>query len=103
MRYDRISFQDFEEHYINKPDGYFPVYAYFDECSESGYRKVVKLDMICEWRLHDGKVRFLQVPFDTKDEFEQIIGYLRETERLLSKAIDERIDELYKDGLEELF
>ncbi len=94
MKRERIDFATFKEYYINHPNGYFPVYSSFDEDYEGDALRLMDMDMICEWRLDDGKVRFIEVPFDTEEEFKELVGYLHVTASLLNKAIVERIGEL---------
>jgi hypothetical protein len=102
MKRDRISFEDFKNSFIAQPDGYFPVYSCLDEDYEGEPLRVFRLDMICEWRLTDGKVKFLEVPFDTKEQFDEMVAYLRVATDLLNKAIVEQIGELtYKDSKQE--
>ncbi len=93
-RHQEISFEDFEENFIKQPDGYFPVYSCFDEDDDGENIRVVKLDMICEWRLSDEKVKFLAVPFETEEQFDKIIVYLKVTAELLNKAILSKIDQM---------
>jgi len=94
MRRDTIEFDDFEKHFIQNPDGYFPVYSAFEEDDNSNHLKVVEMDMICEWRLSDSKVKFVRVPFETEEQFRKIVAYLRETSNLLHTAINKRLDDL---------
>lgn len=94
MRRDRIDFDTFKTNFIDQPDGYFSVYSVFNEDYESDNIRVLLLDMICEWRMDDGKVKFVEVPFDTEEQFNALVAYLRVTADLLNKAIVERIDEL---------
>ena len=101
MRYESISFEDFKENYIAHADGgYYPVYAWFDEDDESNNLKVVQMDMICQWRLGDGKIRFLEVPFETKEELNEIIAYLKACLQYLHNDISEKIGELEVAGQE---
>lgn len=103
MKREDISFTTFKENFIKQPDGFFPVYSAIKE-NDDGYQSVVEMDMICEWRLTDGKVRFIEVPFSSDEEYEEIKGYLKVTADLLNKAILENIDGLeeYKDHLEKV-
>lgn len=87
-------FAEFKEHFINQPDGYFPVYSEFREDQDGNYVKILKIDLICEWRLSDGKILFIQVPFETKEQFNEIIEYLKIAANILNKKIMKRIDEL---------
>lgn len=94
MRRDTISFEDFKKHFIDQPDGYFSVYAGFEEDDESENLRILNLDMICEWRLTDGKVKFVSVPFETEEQFNRIIAYLKVTAAMLNEAILKRVGEL---------
>lgn len=94
MKRERIDFATFKEHFIQQPDGYFSVYADFAEDYEGEYLKVLHLDMICEWRLSDGKAKFVEVPFDTAEQHAELIEYLRVTAKMLNEAIITRINEL---------
>lgn len=94
MKRDRLSFVDFKANFIDQPDGWFAVYTSFKEDYHGGNLRVLELDMICEWRLSDGKIKFLEVPFDTEEEFNALVIYLRVTTDLLNKAILENIGEL---------
>lgn len=94
MRRQNISFEEFKKVYINQPDGFFPVYSRFAENDYSEPQRILCLDLICEWRLDDGKVQFLEVPFANEEQFNEIIAYLKVAADLLNKAILERIDSL---------
>lgn len=94
MRYEHIPFDKFEEYYIKKPDGYLTVYSHFDEDEDGLPLKTVNLDMICQWRLHDGKVRFLSIPFETEEQFNKIRDYLRVTTDILYKDVSKDVDKL---------
>lgn len=94
MRRKRIKFDEFKENFINKPDGYFPVYSSFTENDYSEHLRIVEMDMICEWRLPDGKIIFVEVPFDTEEQLNEIKAYLKVACDLLNKEIHRRVDEL---------
>jgi hypothetical protein len=94
MKRDRIDFATFKANFIDHPDGYFSVYSNLEEDYEGNRVRLLLLDMICEWRLDDGCIKFVEVPFDTEEEFKQLIAYLRVTAGLLNAAILERIGEL---------
>ncbi len=98
MKRDRISFEDFKKNFIAHPDGYFPVYSCFNEDYHGEELRVLLLDMICEWRLTDGKVKFVEVPFETKEQLDELIAYLHLTAGLLHAAIIGRIVDLTFDG-----
>lgn len=94
MRRQRIEFDEFKENFITKPDGYFPVCSEFAENDYSENLRVVQMDMICEWRLPDGKIIFVEVPFETEEQLNEIKEYLKVAAGLLNKAILEKIDKL---------
>lgn len=101
-RHQEISFEEFKENFIKQPDGFFPVYSAFEESDNGELLRILNLDMICEWRLTDGKVKFLSVPFETEEQFNEIVAYLKVTAELLNKAILKRVDELsYAETVEE--
>lgn len=91
----RLNFADFKTAYMSSSGfGYYPVYVSLTESSDSVFLPIFNLDMICEWRLPDGKIKFIQVPYETKEEFEEMKEYLRKAAEALCKAITERIDRL---------
>ena len=89
-----VSFEDFDKYFIEEPDGYMPVYSAFQEDDDGNYLKIVEIDMICEWRLSDGKAKFFQVPYETKEQFDAIIGYLKATAKILNDKILANISEV---------
>lgn len=102
MRREQIDFETFKENFINQPDGFFPVCSEFEESNNGELLRILNLDMICEWRLPDGKIKFLAVPFETEEQFDEITAYLKVAAELLNAAILERIDELkYAETVEE--
>jgi hypothetical protein len=103
MHRDSIDFDTFRDNYIAHAEGgFYPVYSKFEESHNGNNLRVVQMDMICEWRLDDGKIRFIEVPFDTEDQFNQIVAYLKACAGYLNAAILERIDELkFADTVEE--
>ena len=87
--------------FINHAEGgYYPVYSSFDEDDESNLLKVVQMDMICEWRLEDGKIKFLEVSFETKEQLNEIIAYLKACLGYLHGSIIENIEKLEVSGEE---
>lgn len=90
-----VSFEDFVKKWMPTRErseyGFFPVYAAFGE--EDG-QKFLKLDMICEWRLPDGKIRFLSVFFETEVERQRLLAYLRAAALKLYETIAARIDKI---------
>ena len=94
MQRVRIDFETFKEHFIEKPDGFFPVYSRFESDYHGEYLRLLKLDMICEWRLDDGMIKFIEVPFDTEEQYKQLISYLLVVASMLNKAIINNIGRL---------
>ena len=100
MRRDYVPFDVFKENFIDHPDGFFPVYSSLeendDEDDDREYNKVVELDMICEWRLPDAKIKFIAVPFETDEQFNEIMAYLHVTAGLIHEAITKHHQETQK-------
>jgi hypothetical protein len=57
---------------------YSPVDFFQDEDDQGNSKNVICLDMLCLWRLADGKVLFAEVPFNNKEELEAILTYIEE-------------------------
>lgn len=89
-----ITFNEFKKHFIDHPDGFFSVYSSFDEDDEGNFLKVINLVFICEWRMADKPPMFYSVLFDTEDEFNQIVEYLKVTADLLNKSILSHIEDM---------
>jgi len=96
MRRDRIDFKTFKKNFVEEFGGWFPVHSSIHEDERGNFHQIVEMDMIVEWRLDDGKVRFIEVPYETEEEYQEIKGYLKVAADLLHKVILENID-----GLEE--
>jgi hypothetical protein len=94
MRRDETDFATFKANFIDNPDGYFPVHSCFAEDDDGEPLRVFKIDMICEWRLSDGKLKFLAVPFETEEQFDAIMRYLRLTTYMLREKIHDRLEQL---------
>ena len=92
--YKSISFTEFKNNFINQPDGFMPVYAYFHENNDGVLEKTVKIDMICEWRITDGKFNFLSVSFNNENELNEIKEYLKVCANILSKKIIKNAESL---------
>lgn len=52
--------------------GYTPVYFFRDENEDGNQLDAICIDMVCEWRLTDGKVLFAEVPFTNAQELQEI-------------------------------
>jgi hypothetical protein len=89
-----VDFQTFKKNFIDKPYGFFPVHSRL-ETKHGEPTNVMLIDMICEWRLVDGKLKFLRVPFSNQEEFDQIVKYLKAAAELLHGAVIENISDLY--------
>lgn len=88
MKRETIDFDSFKQHFIEAQWGYFPVCSAITENEKS-----VEIDLICEWRLSDGKIKFVVVPFETKDQLAQIVAWLFSGAEILKKEIDRHIVE----------
>jgi len=93
-RHKIVPFVDFKKHYIDRPDGFYPTDVYFHEDNDGKLQKTVMLDMVCPWRLGDGKIQFIRVPFETEEELDAIKGYLRDIQKLWVETIQRCIDRL---------
>jgi hypothetical protein len=90
-----IGFAEFEENFIKSSEGgYYPVHAAYAEDNDSNLLQIIELDMICEWRLDDGKVKFLSIPFDNDWQLAKIHAYLELCVDLLSTAIKKNFNKL---------
>ena len=90
-----IVFKEFKRDFINHTKGeYYPVHIQFDENENGNFLKLVKLDMICEWRLDDGKILFLTVAFSTQEELNEILDYCKKCLGFLHHAIKTNIDDI---------
>ncbi len=91
---EKISFGDFEKRYLAQPDGYLSVWFSFERSQqEESYEGTstclfLEMDMVSPHRLEDGKIRFLSVQIDTKEQAEKAVRYLRETQRLLNESLE---------------
>jgi len=94
VKRENVDFETFKKNYISQPHGYFSVYSAFEEDDDGDFLRILNLDMICEWRLTDGKVRFLAIPFESEEQFIELVEYLKVTAKLLNDEILKRIDEL---------
>ena len=76
MQRDRLTFNQFKGIFAdNVGKGYMPVYAYTPD-EEEDEVDVVYIDLICEYRIPDGKVKFLAVQFENNEQFNEIVAYL---------------------------
>lgn len=90
-----VDFDTFKQNFIDKPEGgYYPVCSNLAENNDGEKVKVMNIDLICEWRLMDGKVKFFEVPFENEDQFNEIVGFLKAGADFLHKAIHENIETL---------
>lgn len=103
MSRDKLDFKDFEENYINRPDGYLSVwFSFINPKEDSDYeefhelgeevkanRLILQMDMVYPPRLGDGKIVFLCVEINTQEEYEKAVSYLRKTQNLLKESLDE--------------
>jgi len=95
MSRKHYTFAEFKKFIVPYADGgYYPVYSALAEDDNSNKLRTIQLDMICEWRLPDGKVIFAEVDFETEDELNQILDYLRLSAEFLNKDILKRINKI---------
>lgn len=94
MHRTSLTFEKFKINYIDNMFGYLPVYSFLGEDNFGRPLKIIKIDLICEWRVHDGKVMFLQVSFDNQQEFDQILKWLKDGADYLNSEITRRLNDL---------
>lgn len=97
MLRESISFADFKEHFIDnpEPDLYVPVEHFFEEDEETGDDlRIMNVDLICHWRLHDAKVKFYSIPFDTEEQFNELLEYFLLINDRFRDHLREQIDAL---------
>ena len=87
-----VDFATFKDNFVDKKGGYYPVYAAVNTYVEEN--SSVEIDMICEWRLADGKIKFVEVPFKNFDELGVILAYLKTGANLLYESILENIEKI---------
>jgi len=93
MMRDYIDFKTFDEQFIQQAEGgFYPVCIELQENDNGTFSKVVELDMICEWRLQDSKIKFIEVPFETEEQLEKILNYGRLCADFLRKSIMDSAD-----------
>ncbi len=78
MKRSRFTFQMFQQVFFGVEGGYRPIYVQFTTGNEPGDPPptALQIDMVCEWRISDGKVMLLEVEFESKQELEAIKEYL---------------------------
>jgi hypothetical protein len=105
MIYKEISFSEFEENYINRPDGYLSIWFSFeDPREESGNkefklpddvkskRAVLEMDMVFPSRLQDRKIQFISVEISTSVEYLKATVYLRKTQALFMQSLNKNFE-----------
>ena len=103
MKRDVIDFNSFKKNFIDAPWGYHPVDSAITENNNGEYEKSVDMDMICRWRLGDGKVKFIVVPFETEQQLSEITTWLLKAAESLEKEITESVLENVVSQGKELF
>lgn len=63
------------------------VCAAFDEDDNGEGIDVVLVDLICEWRLPDGGVKFVKVPFNSPEELAEIKAVLQASVATFTKVL----------------
>ncbi len=95
MQRQKVLFREFRKQFYDNPNGgYYPVHSCIGEGEDGKAKKTLCIDLICEWRLADGKVLFIEVPFDSEEEFMAIIEYLDGAHIFLTMAIVNNINRL---------
>ncbi len=89
-----MTFEEFDRVFMSTFGGYLPVYASNHENDAGTLTNAVDLDLICEWRLADGKVKFVTVTFTDREQFDRIAVYLINAVEALRAAILKNIDDL---------
>jgi hypothetical protein len=96
MQRTEYRFDQFHKHFIRHADaGYMPVSISL-RCVEGEWKKVVTMDMICEWWPADGNVIFVDVVFDTQEEYQQILDYVAKCADILRDRILYTVNRLSK-------
>jgi hypothetical protein len=78
----------------NIQNSWMPVYSAFAESNQGVLLRTLEVDLICEWRLPDGKVRFVKVKFETEAEFQTLVESLKKGADNLHQEIHQRISKL---------
>ena len=90
-----IPYAVFKNSWIDPKDGgYFPVCCGLKEDDDGNHLKVLEIDLICRWRLTDGKVQIIEVPFETEEELATLKGYVMHRGQSLADEIWAEADEL---------
>lgn len=84
---DVIEFDSFKKNFIDAPWGYFPVCSAITEDDNGEYENSVNVDLICEWRLPDGKIKFIVVTFETQEQLHQISNWILKGAEALKNEI----------------
>jgi hypothetical protein len=71
-----------------------PVCAEFDEDEEGNNQQIVKVDLICEWRMPDRKILFVEIPYETDEELKEIVAALQGSIEPFAKALAEKFGKL---------
>lgn len=90
-----IAYVEFKTVYMSQPNGgYYPVYATINENSDGEPIKEVNVDLICEWRLPDGKVKFMTVDITHQYQFDALVEWLKSSADKLKDEIIKTANEL---------
>lgn len=94
MQRDKLTFRMFKGIFMDHVGkGFTPIYCSMAD-EEDDEVDVIYIDLICEYRLIDGKVKFLAVSFDNDKQFNDIIAYLKESADHLHIAITSNINRM---------
>lgn len=84
-----MSFAEFEEQFINSPDNFLPVYTSIKEDDDGIFRPAVVMEMVVSYRLMDGKILFLTVNCDTKEQLTTVLDWARKAALRLGEEASE--------------
>jgi hypothetical protein len=77
MDRQRLTFNEFMRDYQSRPTAFLAVNAKLATDEHDRPRKVLQMDIICTHKLAANTVRFVEVPFDTKEQYDDLIAYLK--------------------------
>jgi len=92
-RYKTITFAEFQPHLDNPDSGWAVVWAALDSDDDGIIQSAVVLEMVCPFRLLDGKINLLRIPFDTLEQLEAIKDYVRAHKQVWANTLQGYLDE----------
>lgn len=84
-----VGFGLFVKVFAPEEGGYLAVWA-----GGSEMKGEYDIDLICRWRIPDGKVQFVKVVCTNESEFKTLVKYLKACAKVLAKEITENADDL---------